>query len=499
MTAKTIAMYLPQFHEISENDMWWGKGFTDWITVQNAKTLYTGHHQPNIPLNKNYYDLLERQVIEQQSKLAIKYHIYGFCFYHYWFDKGKKVLEKPVENFLKWKNIEMPFCLCWANQTWARTWSNIKSANAWSEINEVKGDKQDTAILLLQKYGREKLWKEHFDYLLPFFLDRRYIKIQNKPVFLIYKADDIYSLSQMIEYWNILAKSYGLNGIYIIGENSTKSKKIDAIMEHQPASAFMNIDAKLKNEIRTYDYENVWKEILRSAEKKKNNIFYMGFVNFDDTPRRGKKGTVVENVDITLFETYYQSLKQKSEEIGAEYIFLNAWNEWGEGMYLEPDEKNGYAFLEAHSRAVNRKYINTEIKPDCIDKELLKDNNNKNDKFIRYYNLLNQWMYLKENNKNITDYLKENDILKVAVYGYGDLGKHLVKEIENSELEIIYIIDKQKEISSKWKVKEPDDNFDPVDAVIVTAFMDYEEILNNIKKKLKCPVISIEELVLENI
>lgn len=160
-----------------------GEGFTEWTTVRGAASLFEGHKQPIKPLNNHYYNLLEKETMEWQTALMKKYGIDGQCFYHYYFKDGRQILEKPAENLLKWKDIDMPFCFCWANQTWARTWSNIRG-NSWADKFEKKGNAGDDGILIEQHYGREKEWKAHFEYLLPFFQDERYIKLNGSPVFI---------------------------------------------------------------------------------------------------------------------------------------------------------------------------------------------------------------------------------------------------------------------------------------------------------------------------
>ena len=164
---KIIAFYLPQFHEIPENNKWWGKGFTEWVNVKKARPLFENHNQPRVPLNKNYYNLLDEKTQKEQVKLANDYGLYGFCFYHYWFD-GKLLLEKPVEKFLENKSLDTHFCICWANEHWTNAWAN-----------------KEAKVLIEQKYGNKKEWKEHFDYLLNFFKDDRYIKENNKPLLVI--------------------------------------------------------------------------------------------------------------------------------------------------------------------------------------------------------------------------------------------------------------------------------------------------------------------------
>ncbi|RRQ78488.1 glycoside hydrolase family 99-like domain-containing protein, partial [Enterococcus faecium] len=192
---RVIAFYLPQFHEIPENNEWWGEGFTEWTNVKTARPLYSGHYQPREPINDNYYDLLNDDVKEWQVSIAKKNGIYGFCFYHYWFD-GKMLLEKPVEQFLKNKNLDINFCLSWANEPWTKAWVS-----------------KNDSILIEQNYGNEENWEKHFDYLLPFFKDSRYICNDGKPLFVIYRPEQIGCLNEMLDYWQILAKKNGLAGI----------------------------------------------------------------------------------------------------------------------------------------------------------------------------------------------------------------------------------------------------------------------------------------------
>ena len=191
---KIITFYLPQFHEIPENNEWWGNGFTEWVNVKKAKPLFEGHSQPRVPLNNNYYNLLDPSVQEWQASLAKKYGIYGFCYYHYWFN-GKLLLEKPMENMLKNKKIDIPFCICWANEPWTRAWVG------------------ETKVLIPQEYGNKKEWKEHFDYLLPFMKDCRYIYENEKPLVVIYRPEVIDHLNDMLDYWNELAIENGFKGL----------------------------------------------------------------------------------------------------------------------------------------------------------------------------------------------------------------------------------------------------------------------------------------------
>lgn len=365
---KLIAFYLPQFHEIEENNNWWGKGFTEWVNVKKAKKLFSGHYQPREPYHDNYYNLLNEHVMESQSILAKKYGIYGFCFYHYWFN-GKMVLEKPTQMLLKNKNIDIPFCFCWANEPWTRTWHGAG------------GEKE---VLIRQSYGDKKDWKEHFQYLLQFFQDDRYIKKENKPVFLIYRTGNMNNVAEMFEYWHELAIENGFDGIHLVSmlsfdDKYIKNKYIEGTVDFEPGkttrekSILTGRGRILKDYIIDHynkipfgkrflcnilDYDQLNKEMVNKQHKK--NEYRGVFVNYDDSPRRGIKGTIVLGSTPKKFEQYLSANIKCSIEEGNEYLFINAWNEWGESNYLEPDKRYGYAYLHAVKRAFDRNTIHKE-------------------------------------------------------------------------------------------------------------------------------------------
>lgn len=188
-----------------------GSGFTEWTNVKSAEPLYKGHYQPKIPYKNNYYCLLDSKVQEWQSEIAIEYGIYGFCYYHYWFN-GKLLLEKPIKNMLENEEIRINYCISWANEPWTRTWAG-----------------KDKDVLMPQTYGGRDEWEDHLQYLLPFFQDKRYILKENRPVFLIYRAENIMQCGNMIEYWDERLKEYGFAGIYVLetmtGWQREKNKK----------------------------------------------------------------------------------------------------------------------------------------------------------------------------------------------------------------------------------------------------------------------------------
>ena len=370
MKTKIIAMYLPQYHETEENNQWWGKGFTDWVSTKNAERLYEGHNQPKIPLNENYYDLSDIQVLKEQAVMAKKYGIDGFCFYHYWFSSNLKTLYKPAENFLKHSEIRFPFMFAWDNSSWVRTWSKFKkNANAWSSKKDSNtSSADDSGILAKLEYGETEDWKKHFDYLLPFFQDDRYIKISGCPVFIFWNNFQKEILIHMREAWSVWAKEAGFSGMYFITRDDPYKdvSGYDALFNYEPQfSGWLNIGFCRrvlqrykyllgKETLKKYSYDDVWKRILKYSASHPNN-FYGAFVKYDDTPRRGKSGKIVVGVSAAKFETYFKQLYLLSRKREKEFIFLTPWNEWGEGAYLEPDTTDGYAYLEA-VKAVKDKY-----------------------------------------------------------------------------------------------------------------------------------------------
>lgn len=365
MKTKVIAMYLPQYHRIPENDLWWGEGYTDWTAVKNAKPVYEGQDQPKIPLNDNYYDLSDKETIKRQAELATQYGVYGFGIYHYWFNSKQVLLDKPAYIIKNNQDINTHYFFMWDNGSWKRTWSNVKFSNSWAPLYEKKNDGPE--ILAELVYGGEKEWKDHFDYLLPFFKDDRYIKIDGKPLFGIFNQNNnSVVLNNMFEFWNKCAIEEGLPGVLILGKsNASKEHIADYIFDYEPAThgwvgknnvekALMRIKDILRLKfgiLKKYDYERIWAKILKDVDKTENYL-PGAFVRFDDTPRRGEKSSIVTGDTPELFETNMRKLLKKAQEYNKEFVFLTAWNEWGEGAYLEPDKQSGYRYLEAMKKAI---------------------------------------------------------------------------------------------------------------------------------------------------
>lgn len=337
---KLIAFYLPQFHPIKENNEWWGKGFTEWRNVTKSKALFKEHYQPQLPSDLGFYDLRVPEVMEEQSKMAKEYGIDAFCYYHYWFN-GKLLLEQPLEQMLQNKKVNISFCLSWANENWTRRW-----------------DGRESEILMEQKYEKYDS-KSHLKWLIPFFKDERYLKIDNKPVFLVYRAMDIKNISEIIKEWDKMCKEAGLKGIYTIASNTLYNKLsykelldlgFDAVNNFEPNS-FYEEDLIETSSIKTsvYDYK---KFSLRSIEKEWERdikIFPTVFPNWDNSPRKGEGAIIIQNENVNDYAYWLYKSMEKVNHLNEEeqIVFINAWNEWAEGAHLEPDLKFEKLFLEA--------------------------------------------------------------------------------------------------------------------------------------------------------
>lgn len=450
---RILAMYLPQFHRIPENDAWWGEGFTEWTAVKAAKPLFKGHDQPRIPLNKNYYDLMDKKTMQWQAKLMHKYGIDGMCMYHYYFKNGKKVLEKPAENLLKWKDIDMPFCFSWANETWARSWSKLNRANTWSEsfeTSKIQNAKNDNGILLEQDYGDKTNWRKHYKYLSSFFKDNRYIKVDNKPVLVIYSPKDIVCLHEMKEFFDGEAVRDGFEGIYLIGTGcdiNNENEDFSALMVRAPGDIL-----KIIGQVR---YDNIYNvggyyqyadacNLLAKFELQKKQCPSC-FVGYDETPRRDRASAIIDGRNPKIFERTIEQVILKGQKNNSPFVFINAWNEWGEGNYLEPDERFGYAFLEAVKAAkenviagnVRDESENPQNKIDVLTKEntSLK---NLNERYRNYWQILDKMLCMTEDGLHIN--LSRFGLCKsssVMIYGCGMIGKHLLYLMRKSDIYVV--------------------------------------------------------------
>lgn len=366
---KIIAMYLPQYYETKENNLWWGEGYTDWKAVKNANSLFPGHRQPRVPVDDYYYDLSNVEDIRKQAKLASDYGIYGFGIYHYWFSSKQNLLTTPPRLLNEDNGINIHYFFTWDNGSWKRTWSNVKFSNSWAPLYENNVNGNGPEILAKLDYGNENDWKAHFDYLLPFFTDDRYIKIAGKPLFGVFNQDNEPEiLKKMFDYWNILANQNGFPGVCILGRsNQSKINIAEYQFDYEPCThgwigkskaqrAFYKLWDKLRIEVgllKKYDYSRIWNRIIKDVSND-NHYLPGAFVRYDDTPRRGRKSSIVIGEKPELFEKYMRKLIKLSTNKGKEFIFLTAWNEWGEGAYLEPDKEDNYRYLEALKRSLTQ-------------------------------------------------------------------------------------------------------------------------------------------------
>lgn len=367
---KIIANYLPQYHRIPENDMWWGEGYTDWEAVKKAKAVQAGQSFPREPLGGNYYDLADPQTIRWQAELARQYGIWGFGIYHYWFSSEQRLLTKPAENLLMQPDVDINYLFIWDNCSWIRTWSSA-DGNDWTPMFDKDAPESERAnssasdgLLARLDYGLEGDWVKHFEYLLPFFKDPRYMRIDGKPVFAFMKPqNDFDTLQKMVTCWDNLAKAEGLNGVCAISKMQWRGQHFETQFQYQPTPmnnifdvvqyGLGNLTNRIRPHFRKISYDAAWKNILRSARfYKDSNIFHSGFVGYDDTPRRGDRAKAFLGQTPEKFQHYLSQLLEICAQQGKEYMFLTAWNEWGETSYLEPDDENEYAYLEAVKRAI---------------------------------------------------------------------------------------------------------------------------------------------------
>jgi len=361
-TVRTICMYLPQFHAIPENDEWWGAGFTEWTNVIPAKPQFDGHYQPHIPHSDvGYYNLLEPEVITRQIKQAEEYGIDGFCFYFYWFG-GHRLLEKPIQIFHENKSHDMPFCLCWANENWSRRW-----------------DGNESDVLMAQNHSDEDDL-DFISYIIKYIEDSRYIKIDGKPLLVVYRPAELPDAKRTASIWRKYCLDAGIGEIYLATTNSFEKNSpeeygFDAVVDFTPNSAGLAPTRELIENLPPsfegglFNYDNL---VAQSDNYKKENftIFRGASPSWDNTARKKNRGHIFLNSSPVKYQKWLDnSIRYMTEQGKAaedSLVFINAWNEWAEGAHLEPDQKYGYAYLEStklsilksaiiHSPKINKK------------------------------------------------------------------------------------------------------------------------------------------------
>ena len=353
-TARIIAFYLPQFHPIPENDLWWGKDFTEWTNVKKARPLFRGHVQPRIPLDSGYYDLRDSKTSTAQAQMALASGIEGFCYWHYWF-AGRRLLAQPFEKVLSLGEPNFPFCLGWANETWSGVWNG-----------------EPNRILIEQTYPGKEDYKAHFKYLLNAFRDHRYIMVEGKPLIIIYKPLKLPNAKKWLDFWRESALKAGLKGLYIVGINMLDFDDAEKLgLDGAMISTLGIVSSKnpLVNKIKrlawgarrrlslggphVIQYSEAIKHLVMDLSQFSFDAYPTVFPNWDHTPRMGRKGLVLEHSTPELFETHVRNAIDALSSRDAEHkiVFLKSWNEWGEGNYMEPDTHWGYAYLDALGKA----------------------------------------------------------------------------------------------------------------------------------------------------
>ncbi len=356
---RLIAFYLPQFHPIAENDEWWGKGFTEWANVVKARSLFPGHHQPHLPADLGFYDLRLPEARVEQAKLARRYGVHGFCYYHYWFH-GRRLLERPFEEVLRSGEPDLPFCLCWANEHWSRRWDGL-----------------DREVLMPQSYSDEDD-REHIRWLAGAFADRRYIRVDGKPLFLIYRTSQLANPARTAETWREEATRLGIGEIFLCRVESAGEEAevapgaygFDAAVEFSPRWS------ELGDRVNFHGRRWRWARRLGVANEafSRHNVFEYQTVAalamarslpdyelfrcvtpmWDNSARRNAGAMILRGSTPDLYQRWLESALEQARQRPPEHrlVFINAWNEWAEGNHLEPSAKDGHAYLEATRRAL---------------------------------------------------------------------------------------------------------------------------------------------------
>lgn len=338
---KLIAFYLPQFHPIPENNLWWGEGFTEWTNVTRARPQFKGHYQPQLPTELGFYDLREPGVLDRQAELAQQFGVFGFCFHYYWFG-GRRVLERPLNDFLARRGPKLPFCCCWANENWTRRWDGL-----------------DHEVLLRQEYQGD--WAESFIRdLLPVMADERYIRVGGAPLLLVYRVDAVPEPPRVAERWREIARREAglelhLAAVQSFGIEDPRPYGFDAAVEFPPHPFGRRTGgAKVKRLRRGFqgvleDYDSLRHAALRKPPS--DYRWYRGLTpSWDNTARRGQNAYVAVGSTPNAYRRWLGALVLQTlrrRDIQEPLLFVNAWNEWAEGTHLEPDDRYGRGWLEA--------------------------------------------------------------------------------------------------------------------------------------------------------
>jgi hypothetical protein len=344
---EVVAFFLPQYHPIPENDRWWGRGFTEWTHVAAARPLFDGHLQPRLPADLGFYDLRVPESRRAQWELAAQYGVTAFCYWHYWFGGGTRLLERPETDLLKDPDLPHRYCLGWANQSWTGVWHG-------------RGDE----VLQRQAYPGEADDIEHFKCLLPHFTDERYLTVDGRPVFYLFRPDDIPDLAGLAALWRRMAVDAGLPGLYLVGDaDGTWVRDVEQALDAavwNPAPPPLGdvweaqfAGTPLIEEPRVFRYDKVYADWLLdgcSAPIRRHPCVVPGF---DNTPRSGRRGVVLHQLEPGIFEdAVSEAMRRERRMPGPRMLFIKSWNEWAEGSMMEPDQRFGREFLHALRRGV---------------------------------------------------------------------------------------------------------------------------------------------------
>ncbi|MBK1724686.1 glycosyltransferase WbsX family protein [Thiocystis violacea] len=344
--ARLIAFYLPQFHPIPENDEWWGKGFTEWTNTAKAKPRFPGHYQPHVPADLGFYDLRVPETRIAQAEMARQYGIEAFCYYHYWF-AGREVLQRPFKEVLDSGEPNLPFCLCWANETWSGIWHG-----------------EPKRVLIEQTYPGNDDHRRHFESLLAAFTDSRYLKVDGKPLFAIYRHHQIPQLRHTLDCWRTMAQEADLPGLYLTAVVSEanwnpRDHGFDAaILEqlptvhnwypwNQPYKKIRRRIEKLLGVPNIFKYSKLVDQLL-PEQLPYDNVYPCTIPNWDNSPRSGVNGRTLHGSTPELFRRHFRRALDLVKELPEErrFVFVKSWNEWAEGNHLEPDLRHGHAYLQ---------------------------------------------------------------------------------------------------------------------------------------------------------
>jgi Glycosyltransferase WbsX len=346
--ARVVALYLPQFHPIAENDEWWGAGFTEWTNVARARPLFRGHEQPKLPGELGFYDLRLAETRAAQATLAERHGVAAFCYWHYWF-AGRRLLERPFNEVLASGQPRFEFCLGWANQHWSTIWTGGRS------------------ILVEQTYPGPDDHERHFRAVLPAFRDERYFRVDGRPLFLVYRPNDLPDAAAFADQWRRLAERAGFPGLYLVGEtkggwNASRSG-FDAELHATLYDVYpgprisgrvgARLDRRFRRRPKRYPYEALTR-LRHEVGGPSHPKLPMVVSNWDSTPRFGRHGFILSGSTPARFGTALREAIDATQALppAQRIVFLKSWNEWAEGNYVEPDRRNGDAYLRAAADAI---------------------------------------------------------------------------------------------------------------------------------------------------